>query len=98
MFGLTLKDLEIIAGVFKNYPSVERVLIFGSRARGNFKQGSDVDIALKGNVSFEIVSLISIELNERSPLPYKFDVLAYDLIENEDLKKHIDHYGKILIP
>lgn len=97
MYGLTPNDLKMILSVFKKYPDIKQVFIFGSRAMGNFKPGSDIDIAVKGNVSEEIISLISIELNERLPLPYKFDVLVYSLIENEELKKHIDEYGKCLL-
>ena len=97
MYGLTPNDLKMILSVFKKYPDIKQVFIFGSRAMGNFKPGSDIDIAVKGGVSEEVISLISIELNERLPMPYKFDVLAYNLIENEDLKKHIDQYGKCLL-
>ena len=97
MYGLTPNDLKMILSVFKKYPDIKQVFIFGSRAMGNFKPGSDIDIAVKGDVSEEVISLISIELNERLPMPYKFDVLAYNLIENEDLKKHIDQYGKCLL-
>lgn len=97
MYGLAPNDLKMIVNVFKKDHDIKDVFIFGSRAMGNFKPGSDIHIAVKGNVSKEMMALISLELNEHLALPYKFDVLAYSLIENEDLKKHIDHYGKCLV-
>ena len=43
MFGLTVSDLQFITDVIRKYPEVEQALIFGSRAMGNFKPGSDID-------------------------------------------------------
>lgn len=94
MFGLNFSDIETIQKVLYSYPQVEEALIFGSRAMGNYKPGSDVDIALKGNVSLENVLSISAELNECVPLPYKFDVLSYSLIDDRSLIEHINQYGK----
>jgi len=48
-FGLTREDLETITAVLRRYPAVETALIFGSRAKGNFRRGSDVDMTLKGS-------------------------------------------------
>jgi predicted nucleotidyltransferase len=47
-FGLTHSDLHAIKQVLAKYPQIEQAIIFGSRAKGNYKPGSDVDIALKG--------------------------------------------------
>lgn len=94
MFGLTTDDLKIIIEVVKTHPQIDEAIIFGSRALGTHKKGSDIDIALKGNEIGSVVYTISGVLNEESPLPYFFDVLDYDLIDNEDLKSHIDRVGK----
>ena len=76
------------------FPNVKEAIIFGSRAKGNFKNGSDVDIALKGeNINLEIVSNISYRLNEETVLPYKFDVLDYQSINNSKLTEHINRIG-----
>lgn len=97
--GLRQKDLEIIVSVLQQYPAVDEAFLFGSRAKGNFKNGSDVDLALKGNMlNTEIVSSISYQLNEDISLPYKFDVLNYQSISNENLKEHIDRVGIRLFP
>lgn len=95
--GISEKSLEILCGALRAYPAVEEVLVFGSRAKGNPKNGSDIDLALKGSGVTPALALeISAVLNERLPLPYFFDVLAYDHIENPDLKDHIDRIGKLL--
>ncbi|MFZ1977811.1 MAG: nucleotidyltransferase domain-containing protein, partial [Bacteroidota bacterium] len=80
--------------VLSHHQEVEEARILGSRAKGNFKQGSDVDISLKGNnLSIHIAAAIQEELNEETKMPYQFDVLYYDSIENDDLRKHIDRVG-----
>ena len=96
MFGLRPTDIEAIISVLRRYPEVEEAIIFGSRAMGNFKPGSDVDIALKGNLLSSTSIDISVELNERLPLPYKFDVIDYAAISHQPFIEHIDCYGKTL--
>lgn len=94
MFGLTNIDLQAIVDVIKSYPQIDEAIIFGSRALNTHKKGSDIDIALKGKEIGLIVSTISGILNDESHLPYFFDVLDYDLIDNEALKDHIDRVGQ----
>lgn len=94
--GLKTKDIELLHDTFAKFPEVREVRIFGSRAMGNFKPGSDVDLALFGEKSLECTTRISSILNEELPLPYLFDVIDYDAITNPDLKKHIDEFGKII--
>ncbi len=96
MFGLKSSDIKAIVEVLQRYPDVEEALVFGSRAMGNYKPGSDVDLTLKGDLSSETSGNIAIELNERLPLPYKFDVVAYSTLSCGALLEHIDRYGKIL--
>lgn len=96
MFGLKASDIDQIIEVLRRYPDVEEVILYGSRAMGNYKPGSDVDLALKGNLRPETPRNITAELNERLPLPYKFDVVAYSAISHQPLIEHIDQYGKIL--
>jgi len=94
-FGLSKKDQEIILKTLGRFTEVEEVILFGSRALGNYKPGSDIDLALKGNVEDIYLELKSV-LNEETPLPYNFDVMVYHNIKNENLKKHIDDWGKII--
>lgn len=90
--GFKEGDLEIIIAVLKKYPQIEQAIIFGSRAKGTYKPGSDVDIVLKGNVQ-DITSEISFSLNEVGLLPYKFNVLDYNSISNQNLIDHINKVG-----
>ena len=91
-FGLKDGDIEIIIAILKKYPRIEQALIFGSRAKGNYKPGSDVDIVLKGDVD-DSTTEIGFSLNEDSLLPYKFDVLDYNSISNKNLIDHINRVG-----
>lgn len=76
MFGLLDRDLAWIKRALANYPEIEGALVFGSRAMGNYKKGSDVDLAIKGKrVSRGTVNRLSDDLNEEYPLPYFFDVV-----------------------
>ena len=94
-FGLAPKALELIRQVFRGHPEVREVKIFGSRAMGRFENHSDVDLALWGDVNQNLIARILGELDEL-PLPYTFDVKAYESIKHEPLKRHIDEVGKIL--
>lgn len=97
MFGLLERDLKYILEAVKKYSEIEEVIIFGSRAMGNYKKGSDVDIALKGQyVNRKIIYRFSDDLNEEYPLPYFFDVVNYNDISNEEFKIHIDNVGKTI--
>ena len=92
--GLRQPDLDIVLSILDEFPNVKEAIIFGSRAKGNFRNGSDVDIALKGeNINLEIVTTISYKLNEETILPYKFDVLDYQSINNNKLTEHINRKG-----
>ena len=96
MFGLKSSDIDSILEILGKHPDITEVLVFGSRAMGNYKPGSDIDIALKGSLKSETATNISAELNERLPLPYKFDVIDYSELTVGALKEHIDKFGKIL--
>jgi uncharacterized protein len=99
MFGLLKRDIKYITKALKQFDNIEKAIIFGSRAMGNYKSGSDVDIAIVGkNINRHILSQISDLLNEEYPLPYFFDVINYNEINNPELKKHIDIFGIDLSP
>ncbi len=95
--GLTKKDIKTIIEVFKKYPEVETAVLYGSRAMCNYKRGSDIDIALKGEqLTSSICSHIHFELEEETLLPYFFDITDYQSISNDKLKEHIDRVGKVI--
>ncbi|HMV44809.1 MAG TPA: nucleotidyltransferase domain-containing protein [Leptospiraceae bacterium] len=93
-YGLSKTDLELIVKYFNNKREIEKAVLFGSRAKGNFKQGSDIDIALFGEkITFDTITSINYYLNEESPMIYFFDILDYKSIESKELKDHIDRVG-----
>jgi predicted nucleotidyltransferase len=96
-YGLSTADLDIIISMLEKEDKIDEAVIFGSRALGNYKNGSDVDIALKGkDIDAGIISHISYRLNEETLLPYKFDIINYHTITNDDLIEQINQTGKTI--
>ncbi|MBF0105526.1 MAG: nucleotidyltransferase domain-containing protein [Deltaproteobacteria bacterium] len=92
--GLSPDDQKLIESVLREYKDVHEAVVFGSRAMGNQKIGSDIDIALKGNISGTTLRLIIDRLENEIPLPYKFDIIIYNQINSQPLKEHIDIHGR----
>lgn len=91
--GLENEDIRRIKAVFTNYPEVERVLLYGSRAMGTYRPASDIDLALIGeNIDSSLQTTIEFELDDLM-LPYKFDLSIYDRIKNSALQAHIERVG-----
>ncbi len=95
IFGLLNKDIDLIVNILKQFHEIDEAAIFGSRSIGNYKKGSDIDIAIKVNINISMLSKIKYILEEELPLTYKFDVIDYNKINNVNLNKHIDQYGEI---
>jgi uncharacterized protein len=96
-FGFRQKDMDFMIHLFREHPEIEKVLIYGSRGRGDFEHGSDVDIALEGKeITYETVSYIHTKLEEESPTYLWFDVLHFDTLKNQKLKEQIKKNGKLL--
>ena len=83
---------DAIIAVLEEIPSVQKAVLFGSRAKGTAKPHSDVDIALYGNVDVFEAEDVSCRLNEL-PFIQKFDVVAFNLVENAELREHIERVG-----
>ncbi len=92
-FGLRQSDLKNIVEILGQFDTINEAILFGSRAKGNYKHGSDVDIALKGNIDFRTITRLSYLLNQESLMPYKFDFVNYSHTDHKDLKDHIDRVG-----
>jgi len=93
-FGLSQNTINIITNYFKKIPEIELIKIYGSRALGTCRKGSDIDLALFGDINSSLITKISAEIDEL-PTPYMFDITDYNTIGNEKLKVHIDKFGKI---
>jgi len=91
--GLTNRDKKIIHSILSAFPSVSKVLLFGSRAKGNFRTGSDVDLAfMDEEISETELRDIRSKLDD-SDLPYFVDVIHYPSLTFKPLKEHIDRVG-----
>jgi len=96
-FGIYNASYNNLISSFSKFETIEKVLIFGSRAMGNFKKGSDIDIAIIGKKITQIqVTRLSAFLNEELPIPYFIDVIHFESIKNQELKNHILEKGKII--
>ena len=93
-FGLSNNAIEILKQYFANVPQIKMVKVYGSRAIGTFRKGSDIDFAIFGDVDKNLINKISYEIDELNT-PYMFDITDYQTIQNADLKEHIDRAGKV---
>lgn len=95
-FGLRESDLAYIIKTLSQFDTIDKAIIFGSRAKSNYSYGSDVDIAIKGTIDFRTVAKLSYLLNQESFMPYKFDIVNYTKTQHNDLKEHIDRVGILI--
>lgn len=94
-FGLKDKHIDAINFLFSQYEGIDRVWVYGSRAKGNYKIGSDIDLTLEGKgLSFSEQMRLENELDDLL-LPYKIDLSQLHKISNEGLLEHIRRVGKI---
>ncbi|VEI74034.1 Predicted nucleotidyltransferases [Mannheimia haemolytica] len=94
-FGLSERATKTITDILAKYPEVEQAIIYGSRAKGNYREGSDVDLTFKGkDLTYDIVKRIWGDLDDSSS-PYLFDLSIYDKLTNPNFIEHIDRVGKV---
>ena len=94
-FGLTQETIDKINSVFVKYPEIEEVVLYGSRAKGNYREGSDIDISLKGeNVTDRIRSYVSGDIDDLNT-PYLFDISVFHKLGSESLVEHINRIGQV---
>ncbi|MDQ6953460.1 MAG: nucleotidyltransferase substrate binding protein [Mariprofundaceae bacterium] len=94
-FGLGFTIIDSIQAVFSAHPEVDEVVLYGSRAKGNYKVGSDIDLTMKGEaVDFDVLSMISQELYDL-PIPYMVGLSIFTHINNDNLIEHINRVCKM---
>src|SRR5579863_3536312 len=92
-FGLNERDINTLTTIFMRHPCIKEIRIFGSRANGNFKKGSDIDLAIMNKgVSEREVNNIKAELEESS-LPYLVDIIDFNTLQHKELKEQIERRG-----
>ena len=94
-FGLTEATIEKIAGVLAGHPQVKQALLYGSRAKGNYKNGSDIDLTLMGQ-ELQTDDLLQImgELDDLL-LPHMIDLSIFHQLNHPELIDHIRRVGII---
>ncbi len=92
-YGLPDETLARIRSVFAAHPEIEKAVLYGSRAKGNFRAGSDIDLCLVGEaVSLAQQLRIESELDDLL-LPYKIDLSRFHALDNPALTDHIRRVG-----
>lgn len=93
--GLTDITVEKIRTVFRRFGEIEKAMLYGSRAKGNFKTGSDIDLTLYGeNLSPNLLGDIA-EALEDLLLPYTIDLSIFDTLNHKELREHIERVGVV---
>lgn len=94
-FGLPDKTLATIRHILAECPAVEKAILYGSRAKGNHRPGSDIDLTLIGDrLDLNILGELSTRLDE-SPIPYQVDLSLWSRIDNAKLREHIERVGVV---
>jgi predicted nucleotidyltransferase len=94
-FGLKETTIEKICAVFAGFPQVEKAVLYGSRAKGNYKNGSDIDLTLHGkDLTLNVLYKIDQELDDLL-LPYTFDLSIFERLSDPDFIDHIQRVGVV---
>lgn len=92
MYGLSSIELQQIRQVFASQPEVKEVWLYGSRARGDYKPYSDIDISLVGNLTTSHLAELETQLDDLL-LPYAIDLICLQSVRNAALKANIAREG-----
>ncbi len=93
-YGLPQSTVEKICAVLNHYPQVEKAILYGSRAKGNYKNGSDIDLTLRGSadLTLNVIYKILDDLDELL-LPYTIDLSIFTDIRDLHVIEHIQRVG-----
>ena len=93
--GLSEKTVREVIGVFEQFPEIEKAVLYGSRAKGNFKTGSDIDLTLYGEkLSSSLLADIADSLDDLL-LPYTIDLSIFEQLNHAKLREHIERVGVV---
>lgn len=94
--GISEQQMKILKEIFSRFPALQKVNLYGSRAKGNFHERSDIDLAAFGpELNRFMIEEILMELDE-SDIPFLVDLQDYQQIQNNDLREHIDRVGVVI--
>ncbi len=95
-YGLTDIELNKLRDIFSQYTDIEKAVLYGSRAKGNYKPFSDVDITLKGDaITRSQLNKLLLDVDDLL-LPYQFDVSIFNTLTNAELIDHIQRIGIVI--
>ena len=95
-FGLSEDVIGLLRSVFASVPAIEKVVIFGSRAKGNYRPGSDIDLAVfAADFTHDDLLDLLVKIDDLELL-YQVDCIDYATITNDALRDHIDRVGRVL--
>lgn len=96
--GLSPLTISKINAVFSGCPTLAKAVLYGSRAKGNYRNGSDIDLVLMGvDLNRRQLGLIESQLDDLL-LPYSLDISLFQEIDNADLVDHINRVGIVFYP
>ena len=93
-FGLGNRTKGALNQILGKFEEIEKVSIFGSRAKGTFLTNSDIDLVIENDISNSLLARINAAIII-SEIPYKVDLLVFDKIETEELKNEVLAYKRI---
>jgi len=94
--GLSAQTVERIVTVLAHYAEIEKAVLYGSRAKGNYRNGSDIDLTLFGDgFNFSLLTRLDNELDDLL-LPYKFDLSFFADLTHPELIDHIRRVGVVV--
>ena len=94
-FGLNQETIDKINSVFRKHPEIDKVIIYGSRAKGNYRNGSDIDLTVFGNdLKYDLAGKLNSEIDDLNT-PYLFDISIFEKLTSPSLKDHINRVGKV---
>jgi len=97
MYGLSSDTLSRIEAECSKVQAIEKVVLYGSRAKGNYRTGSDIDITLFGdNLTLANSVYPLMDRLDELCLPYSFDISIFNYIDNKNLVEHINRVGKTI--
>lgn len=93
-FGLNDKTIGLIRSVLSVFPEIDQAILYGSRAKGSFKNGSDIDLTLIGNNLNQSILFQLIDKIDDLMLPYSFDISIFEQVSNPEFRAHVNRVGK----
>lgn len=91
-WGLSEREIALLRATLAAHPKVQRAVLYGSRAMGNYRTGSDIDLTLEGDLHLQDINRLLLDIDDLL-LPYQVDLSAFQDIDNPGLVDHIRRVG-----